>query len=100
MFEVANFESREFIAIVACNTASSNSSSFVDFELVLCAEKANASMFSSDKIKSNLMEENLKMDLLEHLINERPILFARYVGYLVIAIVSIITALIKRNKKK
>ena len=40
------------------------------------------------------------MDLLEHLINERPILFARYVGYLVIAIVSIITALIKRNKKK
>jgi len=40
------------------------------------------------------------MELLEHLINERPILFARYIGYLVIAIVSIITALIKRNKKK
>ena len=39
-------------------------------------------------------------NLAEHLINERPILFARYIGYLVIAIVSIITALIKRNKKK
>ena len=43
---------------------------------------------------------NLQMDLLEHLISERPILFVRYIGYLVIAIVSIITALIKRNKKK
>ena len=40
------------------------------------------------------------MEFIEFLISERPILFARYVGYLVIAIVSIITALIKRNKKK
>lgn len=40
------------------------------------------------------------MELLEHLIDERPILFVRYIGYLVITIVSIITALIKRNKKK
>lgn len=39
-------------------------------------------------------------NLAEHLISERPILFVRYIGYLVIAIVSIITALIKRNKKK
>lgn len=40
------------------------------------------------------------MELIEHLINERPVLFVRYVGYLIIAIVSVATALIKRYKKE
>lgn len=40
------------------------------------------------------------MDFLEHLINERPVLFARYVCYFIIAIISVVTAMIKRYKNK
>ena len=40
------------------------------------------------------------MDLLEHLINERPVLFARYVCYFVFAVIAAIMALIKQYKKK
>lgn len=39
------------------------------------------------------------MELLEHLINERPVLFARYVCYFVFAVIAAIMALKQRKNK-
>lgn len=40
------------------------------------------------------------MNLIDHLINERPVMLARYIVYAVIAIIGVLTSIKAKNKKK